>query len=303
MTTVFVTGASGNVGRNVTRELLGRGHSVAALVRAPVGIEGCRPIFGSLADIGSVAHEISKADSIIHIACARSNKRETVINEDILGTARMIDAWARGNFVYTSSQTVYGIPEGDLTEDSPLNPVFWYDLGKICNEFQIKMAAGTDGRGTGVSLRMAVMFGPGSTGPGPPQFHEMIYEACLRGETFLFDSEEGLETWGTSFIGERDLARAIVDSLLLAESGAYNVAGFFCTWRELLETFDRHAGIRSRFTVRAGAVPRPGEFRLPQSRSFIDASKFNACTGFAPEQTLDELIENFVRAQKERDAG
>ncbi len=295
MTTVFLTGASGQLGQAVAGELLARGHEVAAMVRRPVFPKGCRPVLGTLEDVGQLAHEIAKADAIVHVASARSNNREEVVQKDILGTGHLLDAWARGNFVYASSQTVYGVPQGDLTEAAPLQPVVWYDLGKICNEFQIAMAAETGNRGAGLSLRMAVMFGPVAKSKGPPQFHEMIYEECQKGSAFLLDSEEALETYGTSFIGDRDLARAIADSISLTETGPYNIAGPFCSWKELIETIDRFAGTRSKFIFRKGAVPKPGEFRLPQSRSFINSQKFDAATGFCAEQTLEELIERFVQ--------
>lgn len=298
MTTVFLTGASGQLGQAVAGELLARGFEVAALVRGAAFPQGCRPVLGSLEKLGEVAHEIARADAVIHLASARSNQREEVIAKDVLGTARLLDAWRRGNFVYASSQTVYGIPQGPLTETAPLQPVVWYDLGKIYNELQIAMAAAEGARGAGVSLRMAVLFGPVAKSKNAPQFHEMIYEACVRGNRFLLESEAALEGYGTSFIGDRDLARAMADSLKIAESGPYNVAGPFCTWKELIATIDRFAGTRSRFVFRAGAQPEAGEFRLPQSRSYVDSKKFEAATSFRAEQGLEELIERFVALRK-----
>ena len=294
---VFLTGSTGNVGRPVLGELLRRGYEVSALVRRRLAdMGGYRPVFGALDDLESVMAEIARCDAIVHAASPRSNARKTVLEHDIAGTGRLIDAWTKGNFVFASSQTVYGIPRGPLDEASPLDPVVWYDLGKVCNEYQLAMAETGEGRGVGVSLRMALLFGAGER-RHDRQFLPLLFEQAVTGQKILFDSEEGLETYGSSFIGEGDLARAFVDALHVGKAGSYNVAGGFCTWRALFEAIDRHAGTRTRFVIRPGAEPQDGEFRVPHSRSFLDTGAFAAETGFSPQQELDEVVGRFVRRE------
>jgi nucleoside-diphosphate-sugar epimerase len=251
-------------------------------------------VVGDLGAVQHVAAEVARAEAVIHLASPRSQQRESVILHDVLGTAGLLDAWRRGNFVYASSQTVYGVPRQPLSESAPVDATCWYDLGKICNEFQARMAAGRGRRGAAVSLRLAVLFGAGDR-RHDRQFLPEVVGQCRRGATFVFDSEEGLETYGTSFIGEGDLGRAVADALAVPVSGAYNVAGDYCTWRALVEAVDRRAGTRSRFLVRPGARPGPGEYRLPQSRSDLDTSAFRRHTGFVPHETLELLVERFVR--------
>jgi len=298
MTRIFLTGPTGNAGRPVLAELLRRDYEVTALVRRPTHLPGCQTVIGELAEIGRLAEEVARAHAVVHLASPRSNSRRAVVSDDILGTGELIDAWQRGNFVYTSSQTVYGIPRETLTESSPLDAMCWYDLGKVCNEFQLRMAERTDGRGAAVSLRMALLFAAGDR-RGDRQFLPMVYQQCRRRATFVFDSEEGLEAYGSSFIGEEDLGRAVGDALGVGESGPYNLAGGYCTWRSLIETINKLAGTDARLTVRPGAEPRLGEFRLPQSRSYLDTSAFAAETGFEPRQTLEALIERYVAEEKD----
>ena len=292
MTRIFLTGATGNAGRPVLAELLRRNYEVTALVRRSTTFRGCRTVTGELADAALFADEVSRADSVVHLASPRDNSRQSVVMEDVLGTGALLDAWRRGNFVFTSSQTVYGIPRQTLTESSPLDAMCWYDLGKVCNEFQLRMAEPSGDRGAAVSLRMALLLSAGDR-RADRQFLPMVYEQCRRRVTFVFDSEEGLETYGSSFIGEEDLGRAVGDALNVKVPGAYNLAGGFCTWRSLIETINQHAGTDARLAVRHGAEPDIGEFRLPQSRSCLDTSAFTAETGFVPRQELDELVRRY----------
>jgi nucleoside-diphosphate-sugar epimerase len=293
---VFLTGGSGNVGRAVLSELLRRGHEVIALVRRELpDIAGYRPVMGDLARIKDVAAEVAMTDAIIHCATPRSLRRAQVLQEDVEATGVLLDAWSRGSFVYMSSQTVYGVPRGVLEETSPLAPANWYDLGKICNEHQLAIASARPRR-TGVALRLPLVFAAGPR-RRDRQFLPLIHEALHQGRTFLFGSEEAIASHGTVFIGEADLGRAVTDALSLSESGPYNLASGFCTWHELVTCMGRQCSIEPRFAVRATAAPSQNEFRLPQSRSFFDCTRFTRLARFAPQQALEELIGGFVAAE------
>jgi nucleoside-diphosphate-sugar epimerase len=295
---IFLTGATGNVGRPVLAELLKRGYEVSALVRRRIpDVAGYRPVFGNLDNLEPVLAEVAGCDGIVHLGSPRGNARATVHGQDVAGTGDLLDVWNVGNFVYASSQTVYGIPRGPLAETAPLAPEVWYDLGKVFNEQQLAMnAAMDDAPGAAVSLRLALVFGAGER-RNDRQFLPVLLEQARLGKRVLFDSEEGLETYGSSFIGETDAARAFVDALDMKTSGPFNLAGGFCTWRAVFEAIDRHAGTRTRFVVRVGARPEDGEFRVPQSRSYLDTTAFAASTGFSARESLDELVGKFIRRE------
>lgn len=294
---VFLTGASGNVGRAVLDELLVRGYDVGALMRTRLpDARGFRPVFGDLNKIYEIVAELGGATAIIHCASPRSATRQAVVGIDIEGTAQLLNAWHSGPFIYTSSQTVYGIPAKVLDEDCPVSAGSWYDLGKICNEQQVAMAAERLGAGPGISLRLPLVF---ASGPRrrDRQFLPGVWDAMRAGSPFLFGSEQALETAGSVYIGEKDLGRAIVDAFAIKRSDPFNLTGGFTTWKALLETFGRHTGLKAKFVFRDGAVARPDEFRMPQSRSEYNCARFNAATGFQPRQSLDEIVAQFVRAE------
>jgi nucleoside-diphosphate-sugar epimerase len=126
----------------------------------------------------------------------------------------------------------------------------------------------------------------------------IIYQRCQQNCKFIFQSEEGLETYGSSFVGGADFGRAAADALAIKVSGSYNVASGFCTWKSLIETINRTAGTRADFAIQAGGIVDPGEFLLPQSRTCLDVSAFRTQVGFVPQQTVEQLIQEFVVAER-----
>lgn len=296
---VFLTGATGNGGQYVLAEFMRRGMSVTALVRKPLTLDGCRIVVGDLAALEGLAGEISGADAIVHVASPRSLEQELALR-DVLGMGSLLSLWRKGPFIYVSSPALCAIPPGKVTENGLVDPENWYQSTKIANEFQLRMVSDKNGRGPGISLRPGTIF---SAGPrrNNRQDLSLIFQACRAGWKFVFDSEEGLESYGTSFTGGEDFGRAVADALTIKTSGAYNVASGDFRYRDLILLINRLAGTKADFIIRPDTRPQTGEFRVHQSRFFLDTTAFRKATGWQPRQTLEELVEAFVRA--ERDAG
>lgn len=73
MTTVVVTGASGHIGNNLVRTLLGQGRKVRALVhgndnRGLEGLDGLEQVQGDVTDAASLQRAFSGAEVVYHLA-------------------------------------------------------------------------------------------------------------------------------------------------------------------------------------------------------------------------------------------
>lgn len=161
---VLVTGASGQIGLPMVRELVGRGHRVRALVRNAAREEAVRSAGAEIVTGEMTAENLQTAlvgmDAVMHLAGgARGRGRETaeVINTQL--SERLADA-VRGKpirVVFASSATVYGDRSGLwVPEDFPPNPQTKYGKSKLAAEQALE--------GAGVPLiiaRIAAVYGPG----------------------------------------------------------------------------------------------------------------------------------------------
>lgn len=299
---VFLTGATGFVGPAVVAELVRSGRSVTALVRETTDVEGAQTVVGLLGTLDGASAAVEDAGAVVHLASERSADRERVVYDDILGTGELLDLWQRGPFVYGSTTTVHGIPHGVLDATTPVSIDDWYDAGKAVNEFQVRAAARAAGadRGPGISLRPTLYFGASARTP-ERQYLDWFLRRATAGEAITFVSEEAMATTGAAFVGTEDFGRAVVAALGLTESGEFPVASGFVTWLDLLTAINKAAGTNGRAMVRPKGQEGPGEFAVPNSRTELDCSAFVERTGWQPRQGLEELVDAFVRSQ--RDSG
>lgn len=295
-TRVFVTGGTGFAGPAVVAELVRSGRAVTALVRGNRQIDGCRTVRGDLASIDRLADEVCRAEAIVHLASPRSLDREITVREDILGTGRLVDAWCAGPFVYVSTTTIHGIPTSVIRPDTPIDLMAWYDVAKAVNEFQVRTESLMGQRGPAISLRPSMYIGTG------PRSHDRqglarIFDACRAGRTFVFETDEALETSGGAYVGLADFARAVSAALGMTTTGAFPIAGGFARWRDLIDMINQRAGLTGRYIVRADGA-KSDEVRLAHSRTELDSSAFEAATGWRAQESLDDLVGAFIRAEQ-----
>jgi nucleoside-diphosphate-sugar epimerase len=181
---LFLTGVTGLAGQDVVAEFVRRGFAVTALVRKPAQLASCRIIVGDLSNPAPFAAEVEASDVIVHLASSRSFARQEVLS-DIAGSAGVIEHWKRGTFVYCSSGSLHSGSQVPLNESMPLALESGYALGKLCDEFQLRVAAGVGQRGPGITLRPGIFFGAGPR-RNDRQMVGTLYERCRTGAKFLF---------------------------------------------------------------------------------------------------------------------
>lgn len=129
MARAFITGATGFIGGNLARMLIGEGHEVRALVRPesdrrnindlPVEI-----VTGDLADPARLARQIAGSDVVFHVAAHYSlwaKDRHAIYQANVTGTENMLAAAMRAGvprMIYTSSVAAIGVPvPGELASE------------------------------------------------------------------------------------------------------------------------------------------------------------------------------------------
>jgi nucleoside-diphosphate-sugar epimerase len=225
---IFLTGATGVIGRRLVPQLVSDHHEVSAVARtagkgALLERLGARPVIVDLFDGTSIARALAGHDTAVNLATHiphssakmllpgtwRENDRIRRITSGLLVDTAL--AKGVGRIIQESFAPVYAA-QGDawITEESPLQPARYnrtvIDAEQAAERF-------SRGGGTGIVLRFAGFYGPDST-----QFGDML-QSIRRGTIPLPGDPDAF----FSFISHDDAATAVRAALTLP-SGTYNVA-------------------------------------------------------------------------------
>ncbi len=172
---VFVTGATGFVGRATLKRLLAAGHQiVAAYHRAPPAEqEGVKWVgMGDQDDPKALRDLLGGSEGIVHLAALAhlpnadaQRSAETFMRVNVDGTARIGEAAAGAGvrrFVFLSSVKVCGERSGarPLRENDPKQPVDPYGVSKALAEDRLGEIAARTGM-EHVVIRPPLVYGPG----------------------------------------------------------------------------------------------------------------------------------------------
>lgn len=173
---VFVTGATGYIGKAVCKELKARGHEVIGLTHNERHKEllekmGAKAVVADLKSTEQWKNYLREADAAIHLAQDRNDAAavDTVTIETIMdafgGTPK--------RFVYTSGLWVLGnTGPGEVTESDPTNPIPM-EAWRADNEKRLITAEETKSLNV-VIVRPAIVYGDG--GGIPAMLARSAYE-------------------------------------------------------------------------------------------------------------------------------
>jgi dihydroflavonol-4-reductase len=262
--TVFVTGATGLLGNNLVRELVGRGVAVRALARSAEkaaqqfgGVAGVDVVLGDMADVAAFGDALRGCDAVFHTAAFfRDNYKggkhwSTLERVNVDGTAHLIEyAYRAGvrRFVQTSSIAVLsGRPGQLIDEESVRDPADADDYyrSKILADRAVQAFLL---RHPGMHASFVLpgwMWGPGDIGPTSAG---QVALDTVRGKM------PGLVPGSFSVVDARDVALAQIAAAERGRSGErYLAAGRHMTMRELMPLIGRVAGVAT--PTRALPVP------------------------------------------------
>ena len=149
--TIMVTGGAGLIGREVCKQLAGKGHTVhlfdlgeqIARVEDSLPKENIKLFYGSVLDSTSLRSAMRHCDIVIHLAALlgvnRSEKEKLhCIEINIEGTKKVLDCIVHQGvekIVFASSSEVYGEPiENPITEESITQGKTVYAVTKLAGE-------------------------------------------------------------------------------------------------------------------------------------------------------------------------
>ncbi len=144
---VFITGASGFVGANLTRALIKKNYATHILTKSKIfpwrlqGLENkISNHIGDITDFSSVKKTLTsvKPDYIIHLAVYGAYHFQTeldkIVNVNIVGVRNLLDA-SRDIpykcFINTGSSSEYGIKNAPMKENDFCDPISYYAATKL----------------------------------------------------------------------------------------------------------------------------------------------------------------------------
>ena len=253
-TKYFVTGATGFLGRAVTRRLLTKTADIYALVMKgdPLAADlpdGIRVCMGDVCDPSSLDAFLEGADGescVIHcagIVSVASRPGEQLYNVNVGGTKNIIDACIShgvGKLVYVSSVHALAEKPKGVEIDAETDA---FDPNRLVGDYAKSKAMATHAvlDAAKTSLDASVVLPSGIIGPGDTAGGS-ITELLL---SFLAGKLPIAVKGGYDFVDVRDVAAGIV---ACAEKGVrgkcYILSGHYATIRDILETVGRSTGIK-----------------------------------------------------------
>ncbi|MGW6705139.1 UDP-glucose 4-epimerase GalE [Streptomyces sp. NPDC054956] len=240
--TFLITGGAGYIGAHVVRAMLLAGEEVVVLDDLSTGNadrvpEGVPLVVGSVLDRQILDETFARhrITGVVHLA-GKKQVGESVekplhyYHENVHGLTVLLGAVAAAgvrNFLFSSSASVYGMPDVDLvTEDTPCLPLSPYGETKLAGEWLVRAA----GKAHGISTACLRYFNV--AGAATPQLADtgvfnlvpMIFERFDKGEGARIFGDDYPTPDGTcirDYIHVADLADAhVVAARKLVEWGA-----------------------------------------------------------------------------------
>ncbi|WP_377805206.1 SDR family oxidoreductase [Azospirillum sp. A29] len=234
---IFLTGATGFIGRAVLSELLQAGHRVIGMTRSGDGARalesaGAEPHLGTLEDLASIRSGAEKADAVIHTAFDHDFSRfaeNCAKDSRVIGALGAVLTGSNRPLLITSGVGMGGAGHGrlareDVFDDSHPNP-------RIASE-----RAGNELLDAGVNVAVMRL----------PQVHNTEKQGLITPLIEIFRAKgvaayigEGQNRWSAGHLG--DVARLYRLAIEKAEAGArYHAVGEEGVGtREIVETLAR----------------------------------------------------------------
>ncbi|HSY52589.1 MAG TPA: NAD(P)-dependent oxidoreductase [Thermoanaerobaculia bacterium] len=279
-----MTGAAGQLGASIVRELLARGAHVTGTDRvpAPPSLSSIPWVERDLASESGNGLAWPDVDTVIHSAGSkrdhpfRAGEAVELLYANVVSTAAALGcSRSVRRLVLISSISVYGATVGEIDESMSGYPVSSYGLSKWLAELVAALWVGADACRELVIIRLSQVYGP-MTSPDNAMYR-LIGQALESGRLDLLCPATLLR----DYIHVEDAARAIVEGALGCPPGTYNVgAGRGLSMGEIAAAITETSGaVLGRFAGDEAAKDR-----------YLSTALFLRATGFVPRIKLRDGI-------------
>ena len=251
MKKVLVTGATGFIGIEVSRQLAERGLRPRLMVRRPVRGLMLRHLEAEImeADIRSpesLRRILKGVDTVIHLGARAAFEPYPRLHPSIVkGSLNLMQAAIEarvGTFVYGGSLLVYGDTAQPIDQDTATSPMSGYGRAKLEAELSLEGLAAKAGIRF-VSLRLPHVYGA----------HSLLFDQVRNGRVFF----PGKGDNPFAHLHVIDAARALIKAAENGQPGLWAVADEqSCTWNEYFETLKTY-------------YPRLRVMHIPQKLSYL----------------------------------
>jgi nucleoside-diphosphate-sugar epimerase len=277
---ILIVGGSGYIGGAVTDMLQSTRHQVRVYdvllyeesYRKPVEF-----IFGDIRDQDRLRKQLDWCDAVIWLAalvgdgaCALNPAASIEVNQNSV-------AWLSENFdgriLFTSTCSVYGAQDGELTEESLTNPLSVYATTKLAAEDHLT--------GKNVLIfRLGTLFGVGD------QFARIRLDLVVNVLTVRAALERKLTVYGGDqfrpLLHVKDVAKAIVDYVETPHTGVYNLI------RQNVRIVDLAYQVRNHFPDSELVMT---DMHFQDSRNYrVSSQKARTELGWKPLWSIDDGI-------------
>lgn len=220
MAKVLIVGGAGYIGGTLTDQLIATGHEARVfdnLLFEERYLKQVDFVFGDVRDEAALKPHLVWADAVVWLvglvgdgACALYPELTEELNVDsIRWLVRSFDR----RILFMSTCSVYGAQDGQLTEESPLNPLSLYARSKVAGETILGDRA--------IYFRLGTLFGLGDTYSRirlDLVLNLLTVKASLYGRMSVFGGDQ----W-RPLLHVRDVADAVVKNVETGIVGPYNL--------------------------------------------------------------------------------
>ena len=282
MSKVLVVGGAGYVGGWLTDEAVRAGHEVRVLDRLlyeEAYLKEVDFVYGDILNADDLRPHLGWADAVVWLG-AFVGDPACALNPDLtmktnVGAVKTLVENFDGRIVFPSTCSVYGAQDGELIEESDLNPLSLYAESKIAAENVL-----LDSGRSVMIFRLGTLYGLSDTYSRlrvDLVLNVLTIRAVLEGRMSVFGGDQY-----RPLLHVRDVATAMVPALDSDDQGIFNIHAVNTTIIELARQIQEYV---------PGTELEVTESSFQDSRNYkVSSEKLRLATGFSPKWTVEQGI-------------